>query len=127
MAQFTIDAAPRSTNTLQFPANGVLIPANAHEVSIALTMPIDAERASTSARADFGVELLVSPSTTWKNYLMAGWTGGSGFPGKNSTVLNPAPVAMIGGDFFGAYAGERARLSLKLSEPMTVGAVITVS
>lgn len=127
MATFTINPAVRSTTAVLFaPVNGVTIPAGAHTAMVELLMPSDAERASTSAHVDFGVELQISPSTNWKPFLMAGWNGGSGVTGKNSTVLNPPPTATLGGDFFVGYAGQLARLRVKLTEPMTLGATITV-
>lgn len=127
MAIFTIQPATRSTSVLLvFPVAGATIPTAAKTAEVTLLLPVDAERASTSAHIDFGVELLISPSTTWKPYVLAGWNGGSGLLGKNSTVLNPAPTVTLGGDFFAGYAGQLARLRAKLTEPMTLGASIEV-
>lgn len=125
MANIVVNPALRSTNALRFPAGGLTIPANANSASIQFTMPVDAERASTSARLDFGIDVSTNGGTTWKPYIQGGWQGGSGFFGKNSTVLNPAPGATVAGDFFVAFAGQKASISIKLSEPMTLGGTIS--
>ena len=126
MAQITVAPAPRSTNTLFFPVNGLTIPSNANSATIAFTMPIDAQRANSSQHLDYGIEVQdASPSTNWKAYLQAGWNGGTGIVAKNSTVLNPPPSATVGGDFFGAFTGRRARVSVKLAEPMTLGGTLS--
>lgn len=125
MALFTIPAALRSTSAvLVFPVAGATIPANAKTATVTLLMPVDAERANSSQHIDFGVEIQISPSTVWEAYLMAGWNGGTGYIGKNSTVVNTPPVATLGGDFFAGYAGQLARLRATLREPMTLGASI---
>lgn len=125
MANLVVNPALRSSNALRFPAGGLLIPANANSASIQFTMPVDAERASTSARLDFGIDVSTNGGTTWKPYMQASWQGGGGVTGKNSTVLNPPPAATVGGGFFGAFAGQRASISIKLSEPMTLGGTIS--
>jgi hypothetical protein len=128
MATFTIPAALRSTTAmLVAPVGGVVIPANAKTATVTLLMPVDAERALSSQHIDFGVELLISPSTTWKPYLLAGWNGGTGVIGKFSTVVNTPPSATLGGDFFAGYAGQLARLRATLTVPMTLGARIDVT
>lgn len=124
MAFIVVAPAVRSTNALRFPAGGLTIPANANQASIQFTMPIDAERASTSARLDFGIDVSTNGGATWKPYLQAGWVGGSGTTGKNSTVLNPPPAATVASDFFQSFAGHKASISVKLSEPMTLGGTI---
>lgn len=125
MANILVTPALRSTSAIRFPAGGLLIPSNANSAAIQFTMPVDAERASTSARLDFGIDVSTNGGATWKPYLQAGWTGGSGFPGKNSTVLNPPPGATVSGEFFVTFAGQRASISVKLSEPMTLGGTIS--
>jgi hypothetical protein len=125
MAEFTIAAALRSTNTLFAPVGGVTVPANAAGATVALNMPVDAERASTSLHVDFGVEILLSPSTVWKPYMLIGWNGGGGVY-KNSTVANTPPVATISGDFFQSFGGRQARLRVRANEPISIGATITV-
>jgi hypothetical protein len=58
MAFITVAPAVRSTTAvLSFPAAGVTIPANAQFGSVVFTMPVDAERASTSAQMDFSIEV----------------------------------------------------------------------
>jgi hypothetical protein len=125
MANLVVTPALRSTTALRFPAAGLTIPANANSASIAFTMPVDAERASTAARLDFGIDVSTDGGATWKPYLQASWTGGSGGTGKNSTVLNPPPGATVGGDFFAAFAGQKASVSVKLATPMTLGGTIS--
>lgn len=125
MAQIVVNPAVRSSNAIRFPAAGLTIPSNANQASIVFTMPIAAERASTSARLDFGIDVQIAPSTTWKPYLQASWVGGTGLTAKNSTVLNPPPSATVGGDFFAAFAGQKASVSVKLSQPMTLGGTIS--
>lgn len=125
MAFILVNPAVRSTNALRFPPGGLTIPANANSATIQFTMPVDAERASTSARMDFGIDVSTNGGTTWKPYLQAGWTGGSGGHGKNSTVLNPPPGATVAGDFFQSFAGQKASISVKLSESMTLGGTIS--
>jgi hypothetical protein len=127
MASITVAPAPRSTaTTLFFPIAGVLIPVNANSATVAFDMPLLAERFNSSQHLDYGIEVQdASPSTLWKAYLQAGWNGGSTFTGKNSTVINPPPTATVGGAFFGAYAGRRARVAVKLTEPMTLGGTIS--
>jgi hypothetical protein len=128
MAQIVVAPALRSTNaTLRFPANGLTIPANAQFGSVVFDMPVASERASTGAHMDFSIDVQVAPSTVWKPYLQARWNGGTGQTGKHSTVLNPPPSASVGGDFFQAFAGEKASISIKLTQPMTLGGTITSS
>lgn len=125
MANIVVSPALRSSNALRFPAGGLTIPSNANSASIVFTMPVDAERASTSARMDFGIDVSTNGGTTWKPYLQAGWIGGTGFIAKNSTILNTPPSATLGGDFFVSFAGQKASVSVKLSEPMTLGGTIS--
>ncbi len=126
MADITVNPAPRSTNALVFPANGLVIPANADRATVAFDMPILAERLNSSQHMDFGIEVQdASPSTLWKPYVQAGWNGGSTDTGKNSTVINPPPQLTVSGDFFASFAGRRARVAVKLSEPMTLGGTIS--
>lgn len=126
MASITVVPAVRSTTALAFPIAGLVIPSNANSATVAFTMPNLSERLNSSQHMDYGIEIQdVAPSTLWKAYLQAGWNGGSTFTGKNSTVVNPAPTATVGGDFFGAYAGRRARVAVKLKEPMTLGGTIS--
>jgi len=127
MASITVNPAPRSSNALAFPVNGLTIPDNAQYGSVAFTMPNAAERASTSQHLDYGIEVQVAPSTVWEAYLQAGWDGGTGQTGKNSTVVNPPPVATVSGDFFQAFGGQKVRVAVKLREPMTLGGTITSS
>jgi hypothetical protein len=125
MAFIVVNPALRSSNALAFPVNGLTVPANANVASVNFTMPVDAERASTSARLDFDIQVSTNAGATWKSYLRAGWAGGTGATDKNSTVLNPPPRATLGGDFFAAFAGHLARVGVKLSEPMTLGGTIS--
>lgn len=125
MAQIVVDPAPRSTNTLFFPVNGLLIPANVNSATVAFDMPNLSERLNSSQHMDYAIQIQFAGSTVWKDHLNAGWDGGSTDTGKNSTVINPAPAATLGGDFFGAYAGNRARVKAKLTEPMTLGGTIS--
>lgn len=128
MATLTIPAAPRSSGvTVLPPSGGVTIPANARSASVVYTMPNNAQRASTSARLDFSIDISTNAGATWEAYLNAGWVGGSGLTGKGSTVLNPPPGATLAGEFFGAYAGHLVRLTNRLATPMTVGLTITVT
>ncbi len=125
MAFIVVNPALRSSNALRFPPAGLTIPSNANSASIVFVMPVDAERASTSARMDYGIDVSTNGGTTWKPYLQAGWIGGTGGTGKNSTVVNPPPTATLAGDFFAAFAGQKASISVKLSEPMTLGGTIS--
>lgn len=125
MALIVVNPVPRSTNTLVFPAAGLLIPVNANSATVAFTMPNLSERQNSSQHLDYAIEIQVAPSTAWKAYLMAGWNGGSTLVGKHSTVIAPPPVATLGGEFFAAFAGSRARVSAKLTEPMTLGGTIS--
>lgn len=125
MANIIVNPAVRSTNAIRFPAGGLVIPSNANSASVSFAMPVNAERASTSARMDFGIDVSLDGGVTWKPFMQAGWRGGTGATGKNSTVLNPPPSASVGGDFFAAFAGQRASISVKLTEPMTLGGTIS--
>lgn len=125
MAFIVVNPALRSSNALRFPVNGLTVPSNANQAAIVFTMPVDSERASTSARMDFGIDVSTDGGATWESYLQAGWIGGTGTTGKNSTVLNPPPMATVGGEFFAAFAGQKASISVKLSEPMTLGGTIS--
>lgn len=129
MSSFTIQPVLHSTTVrLVAPVNGVIIPAGAKTATVSLLMPIDAERASTGQHIDFGVDLLISPSTSWKlAFVAAGWNGGSGVTAKNSTVLNPPGAITLGGDFLAAWAGNSARLFATLKDPMTLGAKVVVT
>lgn len=125
MAHIVVNPALRSTNALRFPPAGLTIPANANTASIVFDMPVDAERASTSARLDYGIDVSTNGGATWKPYLQAGWIGGTGLIGKNSTVVNPPPNATVGGEFFETFAGQLASVSVKLRTPMTLGGTIS--
>lgn len=125
MALIVVAAALRSTNALAFPVNGLLIPANVNSAMVAFDMPNLSERLNSSQRMDFGIELQVSGSTSWKAYTQASWSGGSTSTGKNSTVVNPAPTIQISSEFFQAFSGGRARVAVKLTEPMTLGGTIS--
>jgi hypothetical protein len=124
MAFIVVPAAVRSTNALAFPVNGLVIPANANSAMVQFDMPNQTERTNSSQHMDFGIEVQIAPSTSWKPYIQAGWNGSTQL-GKNSTVVNPAPFIQVGGGFFAAFAGERARVSVKLKEPMTLGGTIS--
>jgi len=129
MSSFTIQPALRSTSVrLIAPVGGVIIPAGAKTATVSLLMPVDSERANSSQHLDFGVDLLIAPSTNWKlAFVSAGWNGGGGLTGKNSTVVNPPGSVTLGGDFLAAWAGNSARLFATLKEPMTVGAKVVVT
>ena len=129
MATFTLPAQARSSGTLSVPAGGVTIPANAHSATVSYLIPNLSERQSTNPRnaVDFSIDISTNAGTTWKNYLNAGWRSSSNtLPGTKSTVVNPPPTASLGGDFFGAYAGQLVRITTHLSDPMTVGLTVTV-
>lgn len=126
MATFTVNATPRSSGVYLLPSSGVIVPANARSATVEYVMPIDAERASTESRMEFSIDLSSNNGATWKPYLMAGWQGGTGFVAKNSTVLNPPPSATLGGEFFGAYAGQKVRTNTQLYSPMRLGLTVTV-
>lgn len=129
MAVFTIPASNRSSGTFIEPSSGggAEIPSNASFALVQYSIPQLSDRLDTNARMDFAIEVSTNNGATWKDYLNAGWTGGSTAVGKNSTVVNPPPTAGFGGDFFQAFGGQRIQIKTFTATAMRIGMTITVS